>query len=79
MDAEVYWEGRRVGLLRDVVVDQPYYRGEWLPSDVPEFTAALAAQRWLPVTFRSPDGSVTAPARALVSPTPGVGVYFRFG
>jgi hypothetical protein len=79
MDAEVYWQGRRVGLLRDVRVDQPYYRGEWAPSDDPEFTAVLADQKWLPVVFRSPDGSTTAPARVLVSRTPGVGVYFRFG
>ena len=79
MDAEVYWSGRQVGVLRNVVVDQPYYLGEWVPADVPEFTAELAARRWLPVTFRSPDGARTAPARALVSPAPGVGVYFRFG
>jgi hypothetical protein len=79
MDAEVYWAGRRVGLLRGVRVDQPYYLGEWVPADDPEFTATLAARRWLPVLFRSPDGEMSAPARALISSTPGVGVYFRFG
>lgn len=77
MNAEVFWEGRPVGLLRNVVVDQPYYRGEWEPADTPEFAAALAVRYWLPVTFRTPDGSHTAPAAALADPT--VGVYFRFG
>jgi hypothetical protein len=79
MDAHVFWKGRRVGILRDARVDQPYYLGEWAPSDDPEFLAELAAQKWLPVEFRSPDGAINAPARALVSRTPGVGVYFRFG
>jgi hypothetical protein len=79
MDAEVFWEGRRVGVLRAVKVDQPYYHGEWVPSDDPEFAAVLAARKWLPVEFRSPDGAITAPARALVSAVPDVGVYFRFG
>jgi hypothetical protein len=79
MDAEVYWSGRRVGLLRGVRVDQPYYRGEWVPATDSEFTAALLAQQWLPVLFRSPDGTTSAPARVLTSRTPGVGIYFRFG
>jgi hypothetical protein len=79
MDAEVYWSGRRVGLLRGVRVDQPYYRGEWVPLPDPEFSAALANRGWLPVLFRSPDGTISAPARALVSQAPEVGVYFRFG
>jgi hypothetical protein len=79
MDAEVYWSGRRVGLLRGVRVDQPYYRGEWVPLHDPAFSAALANRVWLPVMFRSPDGTISAPARALVSRVPGVGVYFRFG
>jgi hypothetical protein len=79
MDAEVYWSERRVGLLKGVRVDQPYYRGEWEPATDSEFTATLLAQRWLPVLFRSPDGSTSAPARVLTSQTPGVGVYFRFG
>jgi hypothetical protein len=79
MDAEVYWQDRRVGVLRGVRVDQPYYHGEWAPSDDPEFAAELAVQGWLPVVFRSPHGATTAPARALISATPGVGVYFRFG
>jgi hypothetical protein len=79
VDAEVDWDGRFVGHLRNVVIDQPYYRGEWTPAGVPEFDAALAARGWLPVTFRSADGAVSAPTRALVRPTPGVGVYFRFG
>jgi hypothetical protein len=79
MDAEVYWQDRRVGVLRGVRVDQPYYRGEWTPSDDPEFAAELAARQWLPVVFRTPDGAITAPARVLLSRMPGVGVYFRFG
>ena len=79
MDAEVYWQDRIVGVLRGVRVDQPYYQGEWIPSDDPEFAAELAARKWLPVVFRSPAGAITAPARALMSETPGVGIYFRFG
>jgi hypothetical protein len=79
LDAEVYWDGRQVGVLRGVTVDQPYYLGEWCPFDNLEFATQLAAQRWLPVVFRSKDGATTAPARALLSSTPGVGVYFRFG
>jgi hypothetical protein len=79
MDADVYWQDRRVGVLRGVRVDQPYYRGEWTSADDPEFAAELAARKWLPVVFRSPDGATTAPARVLISATPGVGVYFRFG
>jgi hypothetical protein len=79
MDAEVYWQGRRVGVLHDVRVDQPYYRGEWTPSDDPEFVIELVARKWLPVVFRTPDGAMTALARVLLSRTPDVGVYFRFG
>jgi hypothetical protein len=79
MDAIVFWQGRRVGVLCGVKVDQPYYLGDWTPSDDSQFAAALEAQKWLPVEFRSPDGKTTAPARALLSKTPGVGVYFRFG
>ena len=72
--AEVYWSGRRVGLLKGVRVDQPYYRGEWVPATDSEFTAALLAQQWLPVLFRSPDGTTSAPARVLTRRTPGVAV-----
>ena len=33
----------------------------------------------LPVTFRSPDGTVSAPAAAMVRPTLELAPYFRFG
>jgi hypothetical protein len=79
MDAEVFWQDRRVGILRGVRVDQPYYLGEWIPDEDPEFAMELADRRWLSVEFRSRDGAVRAPARVLISRTPGVGVYFRFG
>jgi len=59
MDAEVFWHARRVGILRGVRVDQPYYLREWAPADDPEFAAGLAAQNSLPVEFRSPDGAIT--------------------
>jgi hypothetical protein len=29
MEAEVYWEGRLIGHLRDVETDQPHNRGVW--------------------------------------------------
>ena len=87
VDAEVYWEGRLVGHLRGVRVDQPYYHGQWQPAGDPEFERAFAALQtglgaggWgaLPVTFRSPDGRVSAPAAAVVRPAPERDPYFRF-
>jgi hypothetical protein len=60
MDAEVYWQGRQVGILRGGRVDQPYYLGEWPPADDPEFAAELAVRKRLPVVFRTPDGATTA-------------------
>jgi hypothetical protein len=87
MDAEVYWNGRLVGHLRGVRVDQPYYLGEWEPAGDAEFEREFAALQArlgagvlgvLPVTFRSPDGRVTAPAAAMVRPAPERGPYFRF-
>jgi hypothetical protein len=79
MDAEVFWQDRHVGMLRGVRVDQPYYHGAWVPSDDPEFAAVLADRKELAVEFRSSDGVITAPARAILSRHPGVGIYFRFG
>jgi hypothetical protein len=88
MDAEVYWDGRLVGHLRGVRVDQPYYRGEWRPAGDPEFARAFAALQArvgagglgvLPVTLRSPDGRVSAAAGAVVRPAPERDPYFRFG
>jgi hypothetical protein len=88
MDAEVYWNGRLVGRLSDITVDQPYYHGTWSSADDPAFErefralqARLGAQGlgMLPVTFRSPDGRLTAPARAMVRPAPESVPYFRFG
>jgi hypothetical protein len=87
MDAEVYWEGRLVGHLREIVIDQPYYHGVWTPTGDPVFEQAYRAIQeqvapdglgMIPVTFRSPDGLVSAPAAAMVRPT-GTEPYFRFG
>jgi len=58
MDAEVYWSGRRVGLLRGVRVDQPYYLGEWVPAADSEFTAALLA--WMPTKKKKPNRTAAA-------------------
>ena len=80
MDADVYWLGRHVGLLREVVADQPYYLGEWVPVDDPQFAAALASGNGVPVVLWSRDGADAAPAWALVGPlAPLPGVCFRFG
>jgi hypothetical protein len=88
MDAEVYWDGRLVGHLRDVMIDQPYYHGNWSPSGDTGFERAYRALQAeiapdglgvLPVTFRSPDGTVSAPAAAMVRPAPESEPYFRFG
>jgi hypothetical protein len=87
MDAEVYWEGRLIGHLRNIVIDQPYYHGEWTPTGDPDFKRAYEVLQarvapnglgMIPVTFRSPGGTVSAPAAAMVRPT-GTELYFRFG
>jgi len=88
MDAEVYWNDRLVGYLRGVRVDQPYYLGEWQPANDSAFEREFAALQAgigvgglgvLPVTFRSLDGKVSAPASAMVRPAPERNPYFRFG
>ena len=79
VDAEVYWDGRRVGTLRAVVVDQPYYHGRWYPAGDAGFEAALAVRGWLPVLFQAPADPAPVPARALASRLTEGGVYFRFG
>ena len=88
MDADVYWDGRLIGHLRNIVIDQPYYRGDWAPAGDAGFERAFRALQaeiapdglgLLPVTFRSPDGTVSAPAAAMVRPTPEPAPYFRFG
>jgi len=87
MDAEVHWEGRLVGYLRDVTLDQPYYHGDWSSAGDPAFEQAYAEMQQtispsglgvLAVTFRSPDGDMSAPAAAMVRPAPAE-PYFRFG
>lgn len=86
MDAEVYWEGRLIGRLSNVVIDQPYYQGTWTPTGDPEFERAYQALQtrvapdglgMIPVTFRSPDGTLTAPAALMVRPD-AAEPYFRF-
>jgi hypothetical protein len=88
VDAEVYWEGRLVGYLRGVVVDQPYYHGEWESTWDPAFERAFHTLQSrlspgglgvLPVTFRAPEGSSSAPAVAMVRPAPATAPSFRFG
>jgi hypothetical protein len=79
MDVEVYWLGRRVGLLREITVDQPYLLGAWLPADNPAFTAALATGDGVPVVLQSPDSADVSLVYALVGPTPEARVYFRWG
>ena len=37
MNAEVFWGGRLVGYLRNIVIDQPYYHGEWISTGDPDF------------------------------------------
>jgi hypothetical protein len=87
LDAEVYWEGRLVGYLRGIVIDQPLYRGAWIPTGDSEFEQAYRALQarvapnglgMLPVTLRSPNGSLSAPAAAMVRPAVAE-PYFRFG
>ena len=88
MDAEVYWEGRLVGYLRGVVVDQPYYHGEWESAWDPAFERAFHELQSrlppnglgvLPVTFRTPDGASSVPAAAMVRPAPAIAPFFRLG
>jgi hypothetical protein len=87
MDAEVYWEDRLIGRLSNIVIDQPYYQGAWTPTGDQEFERAYLALQarvapdglgMIPVTFRSPDGTVTAPAAAMVRAN-AAEPYFRFG
>src|SRR5262245_17026379 len=88
MDAEVYWDGRLVGHFRNIIIDQPYFHGNWFPSGDTDFErgyrelqAAIGPDGLgvLPVTFRSPDGRMSAPAAAVVRPPPELEPYFRFG
>jgi hypothetical protein len=88
MDAEVYWNDRLIGHLRDVTIDQPFYHGTWSPSGDAGFERAYRALQAeiapdglgvLAVTFRSLDGMVCAPAAAMVRPAPESKPYFRFG
>ena len=88
MDAEVYWNGRLVGFLRSVRVDQPYYHGQWQSAGEATFAREFAALQArigvgglgvLPVTLRSPDGRLSAPASMMVQPAPASAPYFRFG
>jgi hypothetical protein len=88
MDADVYWEGRLVGRLRNLVIDQPYYLGEWFPSGDVEFEQAYRTLQAeiapdglgvLPVTFQSADGTQSATAAAMVRPAPELTPYFRLG
>jgi hypothetical protein len=87
VDGEVYWEGRLVGHLRDIVIDQPYYRGEWCPASDPAFERAFHEMQAritpnglgvLAVLLRSPDGARSAPAAAMIRPAPEAAPYFRF-
>jgi hypothetical protein len=70
------------------VVDQPYYHGDWSPAGDEGFEEAYHALQVniapdglgvLPVAFRSPDGTVSTPAAAVVRPAPERAPYFRFG
>ena len=88
MDADVYWKDRLVGRLSDVKVDQPYYRGTWSSAHDPAFEEEFRTLEarlgpnglgMLPVTFRSADGRISAPAQAMVRPAPESAPYFRFG
>jgi hypothetical protein len=88
VDAEVYWNGRLVGRLAGVRVDQPYYQGRWAGTGDPEFESEYRALQsrigpsgvgMLPVTFRSPDGLLSAPASLMIRPAPEPEPYFRFG
>src|SRR5262245_59020445 len=79
MDVEVHWLGRRVGLFREIRVEQPYYLGAWVPADDPPFAAALATGQMVPVVFQSPDSADVDLVYALVDPRPDAGVYFRWG
>jgi hypothetical protein len=67
MDAEVYWAGRLIGRLSNIVIEQPYYLGNWVPAEDLGFEQAFRALQTeiapdgigvLPVTFRSSEGTV---------------------
>ncbi len=86
--AQVHWDGHLVGILSGIVVSQPYYYGVWSPVGNPEFEQAFCEMQVqiapdglgvIPVTFRSSDGTVCAPAAAIVPPAPRKEPYFRFG
>jgi hypothetical protein len=88
VDADVYRNGRRVGRLSGVRVDQPYDQGTWTGAGDPGFEAEFRAVQarlgpsalgMIPVTFRTPDGLVSAPARSMIRPAPEPEPYFRFG
>lgn len=79
MDADVDWEGRLIGRLADVRVDQPYDRGTWAGAGVTELEPAVRGEPErigphglgvLPVVFHSTGGHSSAPAAALIRPAP---------
>jgi hypothetical protein len=87
-DAHVYWDGRLIGLLRNIVIDQPYYHSDWFPSGDAESVQAYRALQTelapdglavLPVTVRSADGTGSAAAAAVVRPGPEPAPDVRFG
>jgi hypothetical protein len=86
MDADVYWAGRLIGRLLDVRFNQPYYEGTWVPAGDSAFENAYRDLQAriapnglgaIPVVFRAPDESMSAPAALVVRPnTPEP--YFRY-
>jgi hypothetical protein len=88
MDADVFWNGRLIGHLRNVVIDQPYYLGDWTSIQDPEFEQAFRSiqasigekgRGMIPVLFEASDSDLSAPARLMVRPAPESAPYFRFG
>lgn len=86
--AHVYWNGRLAGVLLLTAIDQPRYHGIWSTAHDPDFDQAYRAMQtniapdglgMLPVTFRSLDGKMSTPARAMVRPAPETAPYFRWG
>jgi hypothetical protein len=70
----------------NVRYNQPEYFGEWQSIEQADFRRAfevLQAQiapdglAVLPVTLRSPDGAISAPAACMVRPAPEPDPYFR--